>query len=367
MKNFVLWSGTVTQKMIAYACIVCGLVAGVVTADLYDSYSNIKVSDVSDLVPPKGAEDTELVAIPPKPVVPESTNDPRNILVMGSDEREEGSAITGMRSDTTMIVNISSDRTTITGTTIPRDSWVTVPSCKRSDGSTSAPHTGKFNYAFAAGGSRGDVTSAAACTITAVQSLTGVTIDDFVVINMDGFKEIVDTLGGVEMTLEQPINSPKANINLPAGTQTLNGKDALGYARARSGEGLDGSDTQRIVRQQELFTAIAQTAKNKITNPTTALNLIKKASEMVTISPELIPHKSYGLVWELRNAKVNLIPLPTKPRGDGANVVWTEEAYDLFEQFEGDGFVNPQVEHTKSSFERAKVQELYKSDTMTPR
>lgn len=331
MKHPRMWSKTRwVLSILALVILGTGIYVG---ARLYDSYTNVKVLDAGELVP-------DMVGEPGDQEQPDlsDNNKDMNILVMGSDEREEGSDITGMRSDTTVIMNISGDRKKITGFSIPRDSWVDIPSCKRRDGTKTAPTVGKFNKAFALGGANGDLTSAAACTITTVQSLTKIKIDGYVVVDMSGFVDIVDAMGGVEMTIDQDIDSPKANLELKAGKQNLNGKQALGYARARSGVGMDGSDLSRIGRQQELFQAIMTKAKSKVTDPLTMLNTLNATSRMVHVSPSLKPEKIAGLAWNAKSADIKFIQLPVTDRGDGANVLWTQEAYNIFKKFKKDGY-----------------------------
>lgn len=328
MKNFVLFSGTWKQKVVGWFIILITATVTYAAIDVAVSYNKVQAKDVSSLVlPSPGNTSTE------QPITVDLSDSGKaaNILVMGSDEREAGSDITGMRSDTTLIMHINKDRSKVTGVSIPRDSWVDVPSCKRSDSTMTSPHTGKFNYAFSAGGAKGDIASAAACTITTIQALTGVDIHGYIVVDMDGFTNIINSLGGVEMDIEEPIDSPKADLKLSAGKQTLNGKQALGYARARSGEGLDGSDLSRIDRQQELFTQVIEKAKRKVVNPITALELLRHGAEMTTLSPNLKPEKVVGLIWNLRRAEVTFEKLPVADRGDGANVIWTSKAHELFD------------------------------------
>lgn len=346
MKNFILWAGTGKQKVLAYVLLIVGFSGGFFGSAVYSAMTQVQVVDIDDLVPvapkPKPKPTTPAPSQSPTPepeVTLPSSDGTLNFLVLGSDERPDGDTIEGMRADVTMIVNINEDNSQITAISIPRDSWVTAPSCTRSDGTVTKPFTGKFNHAFSIGGANGDIGSAAACTITAVQELTGISIDGVAVVDMGGFEGIVDTLGGVEMTLTEPIVSPKANLDLPAGKQMLNGKEALGYVRARKGPGLDGSDISRIGRQQELFASLAKATMQKVKNPVLALQLANTASSMLTVSPELRPDKLAGLAWDNRNAKIEFLKLPIHDRGDRANVLWSPGAYPIFEAFE-DGSIS---------------------------
>ena len=69
-------------------------------------------------------------------------------------------------------------------------------------------------------------------------------VDHVVVVNLRGFVTLVDAVGGVDVTLEHPLRDEHAHIDLPAGTQRLDGRTALGFVRSRQGEILvDGTWT----------------------------------------------------------------------------------------------------------------------------
>src|SRR5450756_636388 len=100
----------------------------------------------------KGADVTALLGTDRPTKKPANPGDPNagrdlNILLLGSDNRNGengnigGRVATGMRSDTTIIMHVSADRSRIELVSIPRDTWVTIPECRRRDGSTSQPWT----------------------------------------------------------------------------------------------------------------------------------------------------------------------------------------------------------------------------------
>ncbi|MBO1750967.1 LCP family protein [Actinotalea sp. BY-33] len=299
---------------------------------------NIDSADVDDLL----GEDRPEAA-------PADPNDPAqgtalNILVMGTDTRDgieemEGDGESGQRSDTTIVVHVSADRQRVELVSIPRDSLVEIPSCTRSDGSTSyAQSNAMFNSAFVIGSQSGETTDAAACTIRTVEQNTGVRIDEFVVVDMAGFIDMVDALGGVPICLPEPINSPKANnLVLEAGQQTLDGNTALNYARARTGVGLDGSDTGRINRQQRLIAATANSvlSKNLLTDVPELVRFLNAVTRSLTVSEGIssIPDLT-GLAFSLRNVPSGNITFMTIPFGaapsDPNRVVWTPEAADVW-------------------------------------
>jgi anionic cell wall polymer biosynthesis LytR-Cps2A-Psr (LCP) family protein len=127
-----------------------------------------------------------------------------NIAIIGSDTRNGqgsgfGANLTTDQSDTLMIVHISASRKWADIMSIPRDSWVNIPSCEMGNGQMAAPTTFKINEAFALGNLDGNKTAlGAACTIETLEQDTGIHIDHFVVINFEGFRDMVNALGGVQ-------------------------------------------------------------------------------------------------------------------------------------------------------------------------
>ncbi|UFR02823.1 LCP family protein [Streptomyces sp. Go40/10] len=178
-----------------------------------------------------------------------------NLLVLGSDSRSGkanrelgGGDSGGARSDTAMVVHLAAGRTRATVVSIPRDTLVTRPACPLSSGGSTAPAYGvMFNSAYAVGGP--------VCAVKTVESLTGVRMDHYLEIDFSGFAELVDALGGVDVTTGRDIDDDKSHLHLEAGTHHLDGTQALALARTRHGIG-DGSDLGRIGLQQTLVKAL---------------------------------------------------------------------------------------------------------------
>ncbi|GGS64670.1 transcriptional regulator [Streptomyces cinerochromogenes] len=178
-----------------------------------------------------------------------------NLLVLGSDSRSGkanrelgGGDSGGARSDTAMVVHLAGGRTRATVVSIPRDTLVTRPACPLSSGGSTAPAYGvMFNSAYAVGGP--------VCAVKTVESLTGVRMDHYLEIDFSGFAELVDALGGVDVTTGRDIDDDKSHLHLEAGTHHLDGTQALALARTRHGIG-DGSDLGRIGLQQTLVKAL---------------------------------------------------------------------------------------------------------------
>jgi len=179
--------------------------------------------------------------------------DPINVLIMGSDSRGGDEGVDqmengGARSDTTILMHLSSNRKFAYGISLPRDALVDRPECDTDDGPVAAEDNVMFNTAFYYGG--------VACTVKTVESLTKVKIDHWVVVNFNGFKDMVDAIGGVEVCVPEAVDDDRYNMHLEAGTQKIKGDDALQYVRVRHGLG-DGSDIGRMKRQQAFIASMA--------------------------------------------------------------------------------------------------------------
>jgi LCP family protein required for cell wall assembly len=291
----------------------------------------------------------------PEKVVPTdpSAGEPVNLLLMGSDSRAGANVNIGgtggndgERSDTTILLHISGDRSRVEAISIPRDSTVDIPSCVTTNGKTTAPQRGKFNAAFAAGASVGeDTASGALCTMQTVESLTGVFLDGFMVMDFQGFQRMIDAVGGVELCIEEAINAPKANnLQLEPGLQTLQGNIALDYARARTGAGLgDGSDLGRIGRQQQLLASLVRTvlSADTLTNPAKTLSFVDAVTSSMTMDERTAQlDRLTGLAYSLRDLRPDTVTFVTVPNGqdpyNNANVVWTEAATMLWDNIRHD-------------------------------
>lgn len=238
----------------------------------------------------------------------------QNILLIGSDSRAgNGNAQYGRdsgteRSDTTILLHLAADRRSATAVSLPRDLMVDVPGCRRPDGTRTEPMFGMFNYAFQTGGS--------ACTIRTVEKLTNIRVDHHMVIDFNGFKEMVDAVDGVRVCLKEPIDDKEAMLKLPAGKVTLNGEQALGYVRARKSIG-DGSDTDRMDRQQRFLGALVNKVRSNdvLLNPTKLYPVLDAATSSLTTDPALASLRGlYDLVRGMRDIPTERVQFLTVPR-----------------------------------------------------
>ena len=328
-RTILIWTASITAGVVAIA------VVGVFL--LYRHLNgNIQQRDVSGLL---GSQPVDLH--------PQA----ENILVVGSDTRygqgtQYGRDLVTDQSDTTMIVHVAANRQWAEVMSIPRDSYVSIPACRMGDGQMSAPQVSKINEAFAIGNLDGNNTAlGVACTIKTVEQDTGIYIDHFVVVNFTGFKNMVAALGGVAECNTQPINDPLSGLRLTAGHHMLTPAQALAYVRARYTLG-DGSDLERITRQQAFMSSLIQRVKSKLLNPVAIYRFLDAATKSLTIDTKLGGVTGlYNLASSLRNLpsnKVAFFTLPTYPRSevvpsDTANVLWTQpQDSEIFQAFRND-------------------------------
>ncbi|MFD7432016.1 LCP family protein [Streptomyces sp. NPDC059818] len=268
-------------------------------------------------------------------------HDAENILLIGSDSRAGDNRKYGrddggsQRSDTTILLHLAANRKSATAMSIPRDLMADIPTCHKSDKTSSKPQFSQFNWAFELGGT--------ACTIRTVEKMTGIRIDHYMVVDFNGFKDMVDAVNGVEICLKEPINDTAAHLELPAGRQKLDGEQALGYVRVRKSIG-NGSDTERMDRQQQFLGALVNKVQSNgvLLNPTRLYPVLDAATKALTTDPGLDTLKDlYELVRGMRNVptdKVQFLTVPRQPYAANRNrdELVQPDADKLFKQLRDD-------------------------------
>ncbi|WP_435850027.1 LCP family protein [Streptomyces massasporeus] len=180
-------------------------------------------------------------------------------LVVGSDSREglseqdrkdlnTGSA-EGRRTDSVILLHTGASGATMLS--LPRDSWVTLPSYV--DPGTGRSHRAapdKLNAAFSLGGPD--------LLVRTVERNTGVRVDHYAEIGFAGFVGVVDAVGGVDLCLDKAVRDEDSGADLPAGCQTLDGAEALAFVRQRKQEA--EGDLGRTRNQQRFLAALARKA-----------------------------------------------------------------------------------------------------------
>lgn len=266
---------------------------------------------------------------------------PFTVVLMGSDSRQgkrnrgygKASELGGERSDTTVLLHVNADRSSALAVSIPRDTWVTLPTCKV-DGQTVGGQPGRFNEAMDIGGP--------ACTLKAIRELTGLDVDKFMMVDFGGFKRVVDAIGGVEICLNKDVNDKQSGLTLSKGTHVVTGEEALAFVRTRKTLG-DGSDTSRIRRQQAFMSSLFKTvlSSGTLLNPTKVLGVLDAATKSLTADPQLSDIGNLQelalSMRELRPNQITFVTMPWQPRGDNATVMINEtKAAPLWEAIAND-------------------------------
>lgn len=297
-----------------------------------------------------GVDMTEALGNRPDTVAttdPDTNLPPMNILLMGSDTRDLSdpdeftgdaeSAVTE-HSDTNLLVHLAADRKSAFVVSIPRDSMVQRPDCadpKGDDGSGGS--LGMFNGAFNDGSELDGVAGGALCTVATVEANTAVPIDHFAVINFEGFRDMVDALGGVDICVPEAIEDDTTGLSLPAGTSHLDGLQSTQFVRARKGIG-NGSDIGRIDRQQAFLSAVIReaTSSGLLLRPDRLIGFLDAATRSLTTDEAIAsPRALSALALQMRSLpteQIRFLTVPTEVYAPDPNrVIWTDEADALWE------------------------------------
>ncbi|MDQ0937416.1 LCP family protein [Streptomyces turgidiscabies] len=281
----------------------------------------------------------------------EGSSKGENVLVIGSDARNDGNAALGGgdvndigRSDTAFLLHVYADHKNAVAVSIPRDTLVTIPPCKLPNGkwTTPQPRT-MFNAAYSVGET---ATGNPACTQNTVESITGLRVDHTVVVDFKGFAALTDVVGGVDVCLPQKVYerdlSPKrptrGKLLFDKGEQKVSGQKALDYVRIRHGLG-DGSDIGRIKRQQAFVASLLKEIKSNGLSPTKLLPLADAATKSLTVDPALgSADKLISFAMTLKNIDLHNTKFVTIPwRYEGARVAIVEpDASDLWAALKAD-------------------------------
>jgi LCP family protein required for cell wall assembly len=245
-------------------------------------------------------------------------------LVVGSDSREGlddlrffGKA-DGQRGDVIMLVRLDRDDGEARILSVPRDLWVEIP----------GHGDGKINAAFSYGGPT--------LMVQTIRENLGIDVNHYVEIDFTGFIGMINQLGGVEVTFDYPARDLKSGLNVDAGTQILDGKQALAFARSRRYEeyqgerwvSVDASDLGRAKRQQQFVRALLSELKSP-GSLAEAGAIASSVSENMTVDANLAGSSIASLAWDFRGIITGGIESETLPvHGDtvsGASVVVAEE------------------------------------------
>jgi LCP family protein required for cell wall assembly len=249
----------------------------------------------STTIPRMGPAETE--EYPPPPPVPESApvpdGDHQAILIIGSDRLIGGTR----RADVIILVLIPADGSRMMLVSLPRDLYLENP-C----GGGRARINGALN---GCGGVSGPNLLA-----VAVEDFTGIPVDHFVMFDYDGFAEVVDVAGGIEVCVDHPTfdTHTTPDLDLPAGCSTLRGKMALAWVRSRKTRQIvDGveqavpgvGDHTRQARQRDVVLQMLEKLSG-FSGPGDIVSLANAAAGAFTLDSGLSLTGAVGIAWDLR-------------------------------------------------------------------
>ncbi|SHK64206.1 transcriptional attenuator, LytR family [Pseudonocardia thermophila] len=150
-----------------------------------------------------------------------------------------------------------------------------------------------------------------AVLVETVENLTGVTVDHFAEINLAGFVELTEALGGVPVCLAAPARDSYSGLDLPAGRQTVSGATALAFVRQR--HGLTGGDLDRIGRQQAFLAGLVQQLRTTgaLTDPDRLAELVGIVTRHVVLDSSWDIPQVVAQVQALQMDELTLHTIPT--------------------------------------------------------
>jgi LCP family protein required for cell wall assembly len=275
-----------------------------------------------------------------------------NILLVGVDRRDDLTRkqqnqlklgrSAGERTDTMMLIHLSEDHSKVTVVSLPRDTWTEVPG--------KGHH--KINSAYQFGGAK--------LAKQTVEQATGLKIHRYIEVNVLGFIDVVDALGGVTVCTPVAIDDPKTGLKLAAGTHELAGAQALGYARTRA---TARSDLDRIDRQQQVVSALMDKALSAETlaNPGKLAGFVNSTLSMIKVDPN---DGLLGLATQLRDVSLGDVRFANIPIADAdfraptgeSAVLWDKNAAkDMFRRISaGEDLTRPSPKPTPTVTPSAK-------------
>jgi LCP family protein required for cell wall assembly len=289
---------------------------------------------------PGAAVDTDGDGVPDRPEGPataeiEELTEILNVLVVGSDSREGltqeqllelgTEADDGNRTDTIMLLQLDPRREQVSLLSFPRDLLVT-----RCDGTE-----GRINAAVAIGEETG--VGGGTCLVRTITEFTGIPINHYIQVDLVGFIDVVEALGGVSLYLDEPIRDVAAGADFDAGCVTMDGLEALTFVRARQ---ID-NDFGRIARQQRFIREVVRESSSlgTLANPARLFSLVDAGARAVETDRALSVRELQRIAFSLRDLEPERLDTRTVPttsqRIDGAalEVADEDDAEALFTAF----------------------------------
>lgn len=254
------------------------------------------------------------------------------ILILGTDTRdgknsqygtEEDSAGQG-QSDVMLLMDISADNSRVSVTSFPRDLVVPIPDCVSAT-------TSETVFGSPAGQLNGALQAGPGCTVAAINDITGLTIDHFMLADFNAVKELSTALGGVEVCVDHAMYDVNGSfLRLPEGKSLVEGEQALAFLRTRHAFG-DSGDLDRIKAQQYFLGSMVRKVKSEdtLTNLPRLYSLADVVTKNLTIDQSLASIPSMiSIATRLAKidlAKVSFVTVPIEPYAADNNRVQLQQ------------------------------------------
>ncbi|CAM5507646.1 transcriptional regulator [Streptomyces tanashiensis] len=248
---------------------------------------------------------------------------PLNILLIGSDSRadDKNIALGGGKNDrdrkpladVQMLLHVSADRQNASIISIPRDTVVHIPKCEDKDGTKYAATDNRpINESLQRGGP--------GCTLTTWETLTGVYIDHWLMVDFAGVVAMADEVGGVPVCVKTGVWDKSnavvkggSGLKMPQGTHEVKGEQALQWLRTRHAF---GSDQNRAKAQHMYMNGMMKKlqGQNAWTDTGRLMGLAETATSALQVSDELkTVAKLFDLSMQLKNVKLDRLTTATVP------------------------------------------------------
>jgi LCP family protein required for cell wall assembly len=287
------------------------------------SFDEVALGELSEVPPPAHTGETLTAeAATAVTAVPSEAGTYDTYMVVGSD-------IGDFRADVIILVMVPTDGSDPIMVSLPRDLYL--PNrCTQTYTRLNANFSGC-----------GDEINGATLLSGAVEDFTGVEVDHFALFTFDGFEEIIDEVGGVEICVDYAVRDRKAELNLAAGCTNATGAQALAWVRSRSTlELVDGvwrsmanvSDLTRNERQQDVILTMLDKVGD-FDSPQELAGAVRSVSNAFTLDDQLGLSDVISLAWDLRGLTAESIirlriPVENYETSAGAQVLVATTPFD---------------------------------------
>ena len=281
-----------------------------------------------------------------------SVSGPQNILLVGLDSRTDAqgnplpqallnqlhagaSSDGGDNTDTIIVIHIPAGGGRAVAFSLPRDSYVDIAggngmhkiNSAYTFGQNAAGRQLRAQGVTGAALAKQEAQAGAKNAIATIEQFTGLQINHFASVNLVGFYDISQAIGGVQVCLKAPVHDSFSGANFPAGVQSIQGAAALAFVRQR--HGLPNSDLDRIKRQQVFMASMAHqvlsagvlTDKTKLDNLITAIQTsitLDQGWDVLSFAQQL-QGMSAGQI-QFQTIPIVNITYPTQSDGDAVEV-----------------------------------------------